>query len=163
MLSSHLPALQIALPLAAAPLCVLLPRRLVFPFVLAVSWGSLGLAAMLLSRVIESGAFSYALGGWSAPWGIEYRLDLINAFVMLLVALIGAVVLAYAPASVAREIAAENHPHFYAAFLLCLTGLLGIGTIEFSCAGDSIDVMFADIWKAQRVKALVRGLQDSNE
>ena len=44
-----------------------------------------------------------------------------------------------------------------------LTGLLGIGTIEFSCAGDSIDVMFADIWKAQRVKALVRGLQDSNE
>ena len=44
-----------------------------------------------------------------------------------------------------------------------LTGLLGIGTIEFSCAGDSIDVMFADIWQAQRVKALVRGLQDSNE
>ena len=101
MLSSHLPALQIVLPLAAAPLCVLLPRRLVFPFVLAVGWGSLGLAAMLFSRVIESGAFSYALGGWSAPWGSEYRRDLLNAFVMLLVALIGAVVLAYAPASVA--------------------------------------------------------------
>ena len=48
MLSSHLPALQIVLPLAAAPLCVLLPRRLVYPFVLAVGWGSLGLAAMLL-------------------------------------------------------------------------------------------------------------------
>jgi multicomponent Na+:H+ antiporter subunit D len=135
LLSSHLPALQIALPLAAAPLCVLLPRRLVFPFVLAVGWGSLGLAAMLLSRVIESGAFSYALGGWSAPWGIEYRLDLLNAFVMLLVALIGAVVLTYAPASIAREIAVENQPHFYAAFLLCLTGLLGI-----SITGDAFNV-----------------------
>ena len=42
-----------------------------------------------------------------------------------------------------------------------LSGLLGIGTIEFSCAGDSIDVMFTDIWKAQRVKALVRELQDT--
>jgi hypothetical protein len=44
-----------------------------------------------------------------------------------------------------------------------LAGLLGIGTIEFSCAGDSIDVMFTDIWKAQRVKALVRELQDTVE
>ena len=44
-----------------------------------------------------------------------------------------------------------------------LTGLLGIGTIEFSCAGDSIDVMFTDIWKAQRVKTLVRELQDTME
>jgi hypothetical protein len=44
-----------------------------------------------------------------------------------------------------------------------LAGLLGIGTIEFSCAGDSIDVMFTDIWKTQRVKTLVRGLQDSVE
>ncbi|MFP6874307.1 MAG: PH domain-containing protein [Verrucomicrobiales bacterium] len=41
-----------------------------------------------------------------------------------------------------------------------LAGLIGIGTIEFSSAGDSIDVMFTDIWKAQRVKTLVRGLQD---
>jgi len=44
-----------------------------------------------------------------------------------------------------------------------LAGLLGIGTIEFSCAGDSIDVMFTDIWRAQRVKALVRSLQDEME
>lgn len=44
-----------------------------------------------------------------------------------------------------------------------LAGLLGIGTIEFSCAGDSIDVMFTDIWKAQRVKTLVRELQDTVE
>ena len=135
MISSHLPALLIALPLAAAPLCVLLPKRLVWPFVLAVSLGTLGFAAILLSRVIESGAFSYALGGWSAPWGIEYRLDLLNAFVVMLIALIGAVVIAYAPASVAREIAAENQPHFYAAFLLCLTGLLGI-----SITGDAFNV-----------------------
>ncbi len=44
-----------------------------------------------------------------------------------------------------------------------LSGLLGIGTIEFSCAGDSIDVMFSDVWKAQRIKTLVRELQDTRE
>lgn len=44
-----------------------------------------------------------------------------------------------------------------------LTGLLGIGSIEFSSTGDKIDVTFADIWAAQRVKALVRELQDGME
>ncbi len=44
-----------------------------------------------------------------------------------------------------------------------LIGLLGIGTIEFSSTGDKIDVTFADIWAAQKVKALVRKLQDGME
>ena len=25
------------------------------------------------------------LGGWAPPWGIEYRVDLLNAFVLMLV------------------------------------------------------------------------------
>lgn len=136
MIAAHLPALQIVLPLIAAPLCVLLkPRSLVWPFVLAVSWGTLGLAALLLNQVLETGPISYALGGWSPPWGIEYRVDLLNAYVIMLVALIGAVVLTYAPASIAHEIDADNEPYFYAAFLLCLTGLLGI-----CITGDAFNV-----------------------
>ena len=56
MIAAHLPALQIVLPLIAAPLCVLLkPRAVVWPFALAVSWGTLGLAAMLLNRVLTAG------------------------------------------------------------------------------------------------------------
>jgi hypothetical protein len=43
------------------------------------------------------------------------------------------------------------------------SGLLGIGTIEFSSTGDKIDVTFTDIWAAQKVKALVRELQDGME
>jgi multicomponent Na+:H+ antiporter subunit D len=136
VISAHLPALQIILPLIAASICVLLrPRGLVWPFVLLVSWGSLAIAAMLLSQVLESGPLSYALGGWSAPWGIEYRIDLLNAYILLLVTLIGAVVLTYAPASVSREIDEDRRPYFYAAFLLCLTGLLGI-----TITGDAFNV-----------------------
>lgn len=44
-----------------------------------------------------------------------------------------------------------------------LKGLLGIGTIEFSSAGDDIDVTFADVHAAHRVKRLVRELQDAGE
>lgn len=44
-----------------------------------------------------------------------------------------------------------------------ISGLLGIGTVEFSSTGDAIDVEFTDLWAAQRVKALVRELQDEME
>ena len=44
-----------------------------------------------------------------------------------------------------------------------LAGLLGIGAVEFSSTGDGVDVEFSDIWAAQRVKLLVRDLQDGFE
>ena len=45
-----------------------------------------------------------------------------------------------------------------------LTGLIGVGTVEFASAGsDEAEVMFRDIWAAGRVKALVRELQDEAE
>jgi multicomponent Na+:H+ antiporter subunit D len=136
VIQAHLPILQIVVPLIAAPVCLLLrPRVLVWPFAVAVSWAALAMAMYLLLRVSSSGPISYALGGWSAPWGIEYRVDLLNAYVLLLVALIGALVLPYAPASVAREIAPDRHPLFYAAFLLCFAGLLGI-----AITGDAFNV-----------------------
>ena len=55
---------------------------------------------------------------------------------ILLVALIGAVVLTYAPASAAREVEAERRPYFCAIFLLCLAGLLGI-----AITGDVFNVL----------------------
>jgi multicomponent Na+:H+ antiporter subunit D len=81
---------------------------------------------MLLVRVLDSGEITYQLGGWSAPWGIEYRIDTLSAFVMLFVSGIGAIVLTFAPHSIAREIREDQHYLFFAEYLLCLTGLLGI-------------------------------------
>lgn len=127
MIATHLPILQIIVPLVSAPICVLLRgRKLVWTFSLVVSWATLAMSALLLQRVLEIGSISYMLGGWSAPLGIEYRIDVVNAFVMLLVAAIGSVVLLYAPPSLAKEIPQDRHYLFYTAYLLCLTGLLGI-------------------------------------
>lgn len=127
MIASHLPALQVAVPLAAAPLCVLLRRgRAAWGLATAVCFGLLAIAALLLDRVLESGPISYRLGGWAPPFGIEYRLDGLNAFVLLVVTGIAALAMPYALRSVEEEIAPRRRHLFYAVFLLALTGLLGI-------------------------------------
>ena len=127
MIAAHLPALQVVIPLMAAPLCVLLRRPvLAWALTLAVSWVVLAIAVALLLQVLQTGPVTYFLGNWAAPWGIEYRVDLAGAFVLVIVAAIGAVVTPYARRSVEHEIPRDRIYLFYAMYLLCLTGLLGI-------------------------------------
>ena len=66
------------------------------------------------------------MGGWKPPWGIEYRVGTTNAFVLVIVSGMATVVAPYARESVEREIDGDRIPLFYAALMLCLTGLLGI-------------------------------------
>ncbi len=127
MMAEHLPVLQVVVPLLAACVVAVLPwARVAWLLAMLTSWGVLAMAVALLRRVLANGVISYALGGWAAPWGIEYRVDALNAYVLLIVAIIGALVTPYARASVEREIERSRIPLFYGAFLLCLTGLLGI-------------------------------------
>ena len=53
---------------------------------------------------VATGPISYHLGGWAPPWGIEYRVDMLNGFVLLLVSAVGAVIMPFARRSVAFEI-----------------------------------------------------------
>ena len=136
MSAGALPILQVALPLIAAPLCVLLRRSgLAWAFTTLISWGLLAISIMLLSHVMAEGVISYRLGGWAPPFGIEYRLDAVNCFVLLVISAIAAVVTPYMRQSVAREIAATRHNLFYAVYLLALTGLLGI-----TATGDAFNI-----------------------
>ena len=127
MIAAHFPALQVVLPLLMAPVCVLLRGAwLAWLAALAVSWAAFGIAGMLLADVLAGGPLSYEMGGWAAPWGIEFRVDAANAFVLLIVAGIGAVVMLFAPKSVEQEIGRDRAYLFYTAYLLCLAGLLGV-------------------------------------
>ena len=127
MIEPHLSLLLVVVPLLAAPVVAILPTgRAPWLVTLVVSWLCLVLAAWQLWMVVHTGPISYALGGWEPPWGIEYRIDLLNAFVALIVAGIAAITLPYALRSVEQEIPAQRIPLFYSAFLLCLLGLLGI-------------------------------------
>ena len=127
MIFTQLPALEVVVPLVAAPLCLLVrDGRVAWGLALAASWGVLVIAILLLTLVLDNGIISYDFGGWGAPYGIEYRVDLVSAFVMLIVTGINSVVLFFARVSVANEIDLGRQSLFYTTWLLCLTGLLGI-------------------------------------
>jgi multicomponent Na+:H+ antiporter subunit D len=127
LISLHYPILHVVVPLIAAPLMVLV-RHGGFAWLLAtaVSWSSLAVSAALFTEVADGGVISYAIGSWAPPWGIEYRIDSVNAFLLVLVSLIASIVVVYCRESVAAEVPREQHYLFYTMYSLCLAGLLGI-------------------------------------
>ena len=127
LISGQLPALQVVLPLLAAPICVLLRRpRAAWAVATIITWTALAVALALLGRVLDTGIIHYPLGDWAAPWGIEYRIDTVNAFILVIVTAIGSAVMPYARASVEAEIEEPRIYLFYCMYLLNLAGLLGI-------------------------------------
>ena len=135
-MNAHLPILLVVVPLMAAPMAGLARHpRLAWTVAMGATGWSFYAAVALLGRVRLDGPLTYVLGGWPAPWGIEYRISAINAFVLVIVASIGTVVTPFALRSVEHEVDADRIPLFYAAYLLCFTGLLGI------CAtGDAFNI-----------------------
>lgn len=132
----QLPVLQVLVPFVAAPLLVTIGARgLAWPVTMLVSVICLIISTLLLGQVIDGSVISYHLGGWAPPLGIEYRVDAANAFVLFLISAIATLVLPYARASVEAEIPREKHTLFYTAFLLCMTGLLGV-----TITGDAFNV-----------------------
>jgi multicomponent Na+:H+ antiporter subunit D len=93
------------------------------------------ISILLLQQVMQTGTISYELGGWSPPWGIEYRIDKLNAFIALIISGVSTVVLVAAQTSIEKEIPQEKHTLFYILYLLSLTGMLGIVT-----TGDAFNV-----------------------
>ena len=126
-LQAQLPALQIVVPLVAAPLCALV-RSPTPAWILAasVSAATFAVAVALALAVSDGSEIAYLLGGWAAPWGIEYRIDALNALVLVIVTGASSVSLVHARFSVAREVRRDRIGLFYTAWLLCLTGLLGM-------------------------------------
>ncbi|MDH5191152.1 MAG: monovalent cation/H+ antiporter subunit D family protein [Gammaproteobacteria bacterium] len=126
-MQEHISLLLVVIPLITALIVAVLPRGILpWASTLVATFICVVLASMQLWEVINGGVISYELGGWKPPWGIEYRIDTLNAFVALIVSGIAAITLPYALLSAEKEIPPHQIPLFYSAFLLCFTGLLGI-------------------------------------
>ena len=127
MIALNLPALQVVAPLLGAPLCSLLGRGdRAWAFAALTTWAAFAIALALFAQVLDGGPVSYAFGGWPAPWGIEYRVDLLSGFVLLFVTGVASAIMPFARDSVRAEIAAGRRAAFYTAYLLTLAGLLGM-------------------------------------
>jgi len=100
-------------------------KRVAYPLALAAMSICLFTSVGILNSVINNGIIQYWLGGWKPPWGIEYRVDHLNAFIMVLISFFGFVAAIYAKKSVEKELP-EKLSLFWSLYLLLITGLLGI-------------------------------------
>ncbi len=130
MIAANLPILHVIIPLIGAPLGLMFRRSPAGAWLLAliISWVTLADSLALLLIVSGGEAVSYEIGNWAAPWGIEYRVDMLAAYVIVIVSGIGAVTMLYARQSVEAEIPRDRIYLFYTMYLLTLSGLLGIAT-----------------------------------
>ncbi|MEM8935357.1 MAG: monovalent cation/H+ antiporter subunit D family protein [Pseudomonadota bacterium] len=135
-LMEQVPVLPVVIPMLAAPFVMIAPNgRAPWAMATVVAWATFIACIFLLQMVSQQGVISYALGDWAPPIGIEYRIDLANALVLLLVSGMAAVVFPFAYKSMQSEIDPKQSSFFYAAFLICLTGLLGV-----TITGDAFNI-----------------------
>ena len=120
-ITGHLPVLVIVIPLISAiiiPMAGRFNRLYSWYITVAVTFVSFLISIALLNRVLNTGRISYWLGGWQPPWGIEYVLDYLNVFILVIVTFIAFVISLYARRSVEKEIAEHKITTFYSVYML---------------------------------------------
>jgi len=111
----------------AAPLILLLrPPGLAWAGAASVTVLSFSIALTMALDVARGGHFGYDMGGWQAPFGIELYVGAFSALVLVIVTGAAATALLAARTSIDQQIEAERQPLFYSAWLLALSGLVGI-------------------------------------
>ncbi len=125
----HLPVLAVAVSLLGSftvVLTSLYTRKAGYPLSLSVTFIQLVMAVAILMNINSGGAISYWLGGWRPPWGIEYRVDILGAYVLVIVTLFSFLATVYARKTVEKEIDPEKQPYFYTLWLLLVSGMAGV-------------------------------------
>ena len=101
-------------------------RRLPFFMSLAMNSFSLILSLFILNHVLTVGPIRYWQGGWRPPWGIEYVVDAMNAYLLVIVISLVILGLIYSRGNVRHEIEERKHVTFYTLVQLMAAGLYGI-------------------------------------
>lgn len=132
----HGPAFLMALPLIMAAITAILPNK-------RIAWASTFIVTAILTLTAfsialynaEVGTTIYKMGGWAPPHGISLVIDALNAPVIVLIAVMAFITVIYAMPATIAEIKPNKRAPFYAAFLLCIAGLLGMVV-----SGDAFNV-----------------------
>lgn len=95
-----------------------------------VALGSVGLSfifsVLLTFRVWREGVFSYSLGGWAAPWGIEFVVDHFSVFMLLTLTGVGFLILVYATRDLHHELKQDVIGWYYTLYLLLMASMVGL-------------------------------------
>ncbi|MCG8688493.1 MAG: monovalent cation/H+ antiporter subunit D family protein [Desulfobacterales bacterium] len=122
------PALIVLAPLVGAffaGIAAWVESRITYAITLIAMGISAASAAVVLTDVLSVGTIQYRMAGWAPPMGIEFRIDALNAMVLLLVASIALLNLVASYQNIAKE-TPDRAPSFYVMYLLFVVGLLGL-------------------------------------
>jgi len=128
-ISQHFPVFVILLPLISAVLIPILSRaKKIYGWYIssAATFFSFMISVSLLRTVLDKGEISYWLGNWEPPWGIEYVVDYLSGFVLVVISFIIFVITLYSRNSVDKEIPEDKVVPFYSIYMLFVAGLLGM-------------------------------------
>jgi multicomponent Na+:H+ antiporter subunit D len=126
-LAHHLPALQVIVPMLTAPLVMLLkPAGLARAATTAASAMAFVIAVAMTIGVLDGHTYTYRMGSWPAPYGIELAVDRFAALLLLIVTGASTIALFAGSRSVNADVSESRQPLFYAAWLMALAGLSGI-------------------------------------
>ncbi|UTO55084.1 cation:proton antiporter [Neoehrlichia mikurensis] len=127
VVNDNLPIFQVILPLIMAVLCSVLKKNNLVPIIIICTvFISLFISCVLFWKVYNIGVIFYNVGGWPSSYGIELRVDLLSATMIVLINFIAVMSVLYGVNPNKREIHESKIPGFYSLFLLSLGGLLGI-------------------------------------
>lgn len=127
-IKSNLPVFVVIIPLFIAFILPTFARRLKLVEGLVISVETLWLlsAAYLASIVLVQNGIPiiYSMGGWTAPWGIELKVDNLAAFFLLVVTGISLPVALFAKGNLTEEVGTNERVSRFYVLLLLLGGAM---------------------------------------
>lgn len=123
---ANLLIMQVIIPLLGGLICFLLPKKLSWIFASVIMLCSFIISLCLFKLSLGGEPVFYNLGNWAPSIGIEYKLDKLNGFFILLVSAFSLFnILAIRDLS-SYEIDQEKSSLFFGLFIIAVAGLLGI-------------------------------------
>jgi multicomponent Na+:H+ antiporter subunit D len=83
------------------------------------------MALFILNHVLTVGTIHYWLGGWMPPWGIEYVVDALNAYILVILLFLALLCVLYSKRNIEHEMPQKIVP-YYVVYQLLITGLCGV-------------------------------------
>jgi len=157
-LAAHAPALLVAVPLILSTVAAAQPSGR-FAWVLAFISAAVAFFCAIELFAATRGEYaivSYAMGGWEPPFGIEFRIDGLNAALLLLLSATALVTLVFGFPTVEDEVDPDKRSLFYSAFMLCFSGLSGV-----AITGDAFNLfVFLEISSIGTYAIIAMGWQN---
>ncbi|MFZ2072005.1 MAG: proton-conducting transporter membrane subunit [Halobacteriota archaeon] len=104
----------------------LVKRKSCFYIFLATIFSHLIMSFFILYHVLTVGTIRYWLGGWRPPWGIEYVINELNAYILVIVLFLGLMAGIHSKRGIEHDIEERKRVTFYTLLQLMVAGLCGV-------------------------------------